>query len=181
MDTNFDPVPDSVVLHDPITGEPVQKQYDDSQIVLDPLTEQQLANQERLEQNRQMQNWQNTYGKYYDYPTAKNFANSHEVPIEPGYKILCFLSLLGFMISRFGGFGLFMSLGFFGVLNIIMVPFLLWLVGVIGFILMIVARVKNKKSIFGKIVMWLYIIDFVLKGLFVLLIVLDASGFFWLF
>ncbi|SEF98711.1 hypothetical protein SAMN02910276_01591 [Butyrivibrio sp. Su6] len=183
MDTgiNENDLPDSLVLHDPITGEPIQKQYDESSIVLDPLTEKQIADQERLYQNRQMQKWQQTYGKYYDYPAAKNSADNHEVPMESGYKILCFLSLLGFMISRFGGFGLLTSLGFFGVLNIIMVPLLLWFVGVIGFILMIVARVKNKKSIFGKIVMWLYIIDFVLKGLFVLLIVLETSGFFWLF
>ena len=64
MDTgiNDNALPDSLVLHDPITGEPIQKQYDENSIVLDPLTEKQIADQEHMLEMQRLMAQQKTAG-----------------------------------------------------------------------------------------------------------------------
>lgn len=175
MDTgiNENVVPDSLVLHDPITGEPIQKQYDDNSIVLDPLTEKQIADQEHMLEMQRFMAQQKTAG-YMGYNTAiPNMAGGVDPSLDKNKetsRTLCFLSLAGLLISHFGPF---LYFAFFHMLSPVWflgAPALWAICGIAGFILMIVARVKSPKYVFAKVVMWIYIVLISLRVLGVLLI-----------
>jgi hypothetical protein len=77
--------------------------------------------------------------------------------------IMCTLSLLGFAIARAGNmmfFGMSSSTEIFDMLRI---SSFLWMCGVAGFITMIVARVKYPRSVYAKVVMWIYIASIIIK------------------
>ncbi len=170
MDTNFNPVPDSMILHDPITGEPMQQQCNINHIVLDPMTEQQLANQEHMQQMQQMQQMQNAQQmqqmndwQRYNQQQYYNMQQEQTRRTDSKCTIMCTLSLLGFAIARAGNmmfFGMSSSTEIFDMLRI---SSFLWMCGVAGFITMIVARVKYPRSVYAKVVMWIYIASIIIK------------------
>ena len=175
MDTgiNDNALPDSLVLHDPITGEPIQKQYDESSIVLDPLTEKQIADQEHMLEMQRLMAQQKTAG-YTGYNIATpNMAGGVDPSLDKNKetsRTLCFLSLAGLLISHFGPFiyfAIFRSLSLPWILG---APALGAICGIAGFILMIVARVKSPQYVFSKVVMWIYIVLISLRVIGVLLI-----------
>ena len=175
MDTgiNENVVPDSLVLHDPITGEPIQKQYDESSIVLDPLTEKQIADQEHMLEMQRLMAQQKTAGYTGYNAMTPNMAGGVDPSLDKNKetsRTLCFLSLAGLLISHFWVYFYFFIIQNLSPAWIFGVPALGSLCGIAGFILMIVARVKSPKYVFSKVVMWIYIVLISLRVLGVLLI-----------
>ena len=171
MDTgiNDNALPDSLVLHDPITGEPIQKQYDESSIVLDPLTEKQIADQEHMLEMQRLMAQQKTAG--YNIATP-NMAGGVDPSLDKNKetsRTLCFLSLAGLLISHFGPYFCFSIFRNLPPAWILGAPALGAICGIAGFILMIVARVKSPKYVFAKVVMWIYIVLISLRVIGVLL------------
>ncbi len=172
MDTgiNDNALPDSLVLHDPITGEPIQKQYDENSIVLDPLTEKQIADQEHMLEMQRIMAQQKAAG--YN-ATIPNMAGAGDPSLDKNKetsRTLCFLSLAGLLISHFGPFLFFAFFHRLSPVWFLGAPALWAICGIAGFILMIVARVKSPKYVFAKVVMWIYIVLISLRVIGVLLI-----------
>lgn len=162
MDTgiNENVVPDSLILHDPITGEPIQKQYDESSIVLDPLTEKQIADQEHMIERQRLMAQQQAAGLNNE---ASYMSVDMDKASEKKSRTLCFISLGGLLFSHFAPYIYAVSFRSMSLSWLLGMPVLMVVSWIAGFILMIVARVRTPKYGFAKFVMWAYIVLILLR------------------
>ncbi|WP_292140368.1 hypothetical protein [Butyrivibrio sp.] len=186
----------SGIGHDPETGQPIMpepvevpviepqvqpQQYTPEQMeYMNQQQQYQQQQQFQQQQYQQQQYQQQQYQpQYQQYPQQGMNTIEHPDNLDPTAKKLCWSSLICWIISRIGGWSLgyvFSSLD--GEDYIRLAPgALIGLAGLASYILMIYVRIKYPKNRFGKGLMWVYIIDLVLR---VLLLVVAILAFVYL-
>ena len=167
--------------HDPETGQPIMPEPVEVPVIEPQVQQQQYQQQQYQQQQYQQQQYQQQQyqPQYQQYPQPNMNQVEHPDNINPTAKKLCWSSLICWIISRIGGWSLgyvFSSLD--GEDYIRLAPgALIGLAGLASYILMIYVRIKYPKNRFGKGLMWVYIIDLVLR---VLLIVVAILAFVYL-
>ncbi|SDA75661.1 hypothetical protein SAMN02910275_02649 [Butyrivibrio sp. INlla18] len=167
----------SGIGHDPQTGQPIMPEPVEVPVI-EPQVQPQQYTPEQMEYMNQQQQYQQQQQfqqqQYQQYPQQGMNTAEHPDNLDPTAKKLCWSSLICWIISRIGGWSLgyvFSSLD--GEDYIRLAPgALIGLAGLASYILMIYVRIKYPKNRFGKGLMWVYIIDLVLRVLLVVVAIL---------
>ena len=143
------------IQHDPVTGQPINYPMN-----FDPMTGERLTNNEPINYNQPV-NFNPDAGQQFNNQSV----NPPQPPIpddeNPACKRLCNISL-GLLIAGLlsSGSNIFMDLWGNAAYIIESIGGFLFHAGLV---VMIIARVKCRKAAFGKVLMWVYIIELILE------------------